>query len=44
MKTLYKSILDDEDVLMGGVKQDLDNPLIKLYSIYKKTNNLRDNM
>jgi hypothetical protein len=44
MKTLYESILDDEDVLMGGVKQDLDNPLIKLYSIYKKTNNLRDNM
>jgi hypothetical protein len=44
MKTLYESILDDEDILMGGVKQDLDNPLIKLYSIYKKTNNLRDNM
>jgi hypothetical protein len=44
MKTLYESILDDEDILMGGVKQDLDNPLIKLYSIYKKTDNLRDNM
>ena len=44
MKTLYESILDDEDILMGGVKQDLDNPLIKLYSIYKKTDNLRNNM
>jgi hypothetical protein len=44
MKTLYESILDDEDILMGDIKQDLDNPLIKLYSIYKKTNNLRDNM
>ena len=44
MKSLYESILDDEDILMGGVKQDLDNPLIKLYSIYKKTDNLRDNM
>lgn len=48
MKTLQdyvnESILDNEDVLIGGVKQDLDNPLIKLYSIYKKTDNLRDNM
>lgn len=44
MKTLYESILDDEDILIGGVKQDLDNPLIKLYSIYKKTDNLRNNM
>ena len=44
MKTLYESILDDEDILMGDIKRDLDNPLIKLYSIYKKTGNLRDNM
>lgn len=44
MKSLYESILDDEDVLMSDIKQDLDNPLIKLYGIYKKTNNLRDNM
>ena len=44
MKTLLESILDDEDILVGNIKQDLDNPLFKLYSIYKKTNNLRDNM
>ena len=40
MKTLYESILDDEDILMGGVKRDLDNPLIKLYSIYSNTRDL----
>jgi hypothetical protein len=39
MKTLYESILDDEDILMGGVKQDLDNPLLCLYYIYKYTHN-----
>lgn len=44
MKTLYESILDDEDILINDVKKDADNPLIKLYSIYKKTDNLRDNM
>lgn len=44
MKTIYESILDDEDILINDVKKDADNPLIKLYSIYKKTNNLRDNM
>ena len=26
MKTLYESILDDEDVLIGSVKKDIDNP------------------
>ena len=40
MKTLYESILDDEDVLMNDVKKDADNPLIKLYSIYSNTRNL----
>lgn len=44
MKTLYESILDDEDILINNVKKDTNNPLIKLYGIYKKTNNLRDNM
>ena len=39
MKTLYESILDDEDILMGGVKQDLDNPLLCLYYIYKDIHN-----
>lgn len=44
MKTLYESILDDEDILINDVKKDVDNPLIKLYGIYMKTRNLRDNM
>lgn len=44
MKTLYESILDDEDVLMNDVKKDADNPLIKLYSIYKETGDLRKNI
>ena len=39
MKSLYESILDDEDILMGGVKQDLDNPLLCLYYIYKDIHN-----
>ena len=39
MKTLYESILDDEDILMGDIKQDLDNPLLCLYRIYKYTHN-----
>ena len=26
MKTLYESILDNEDVLIGSVKKDIDNP------------------
>ena len=41
MKTLYESILDDEDILVGGVKQDLDNPLLCLYHIYKYTRNFK---
>ena len=44
MKTLYESILDDEEVLMGGIKQDSNSPLIKLYSIYKEIGDLRKNM
>ena len=30
MKTLYESILDDEDILIGGVKKDINNPFITL--------------
>ena len=41
MKTLYESILDDEDVLMGGVKKDANNPLLCLYHIYKYTHNFK---
>lgn len=34
MKTLYESILDDEDVLVGDLKKDTNNPFIMLYSYY----------
>lgn len=40
MKTLYESILDDEDVLIGDTKEFANNPLIKLYSIYSNTRDL----
>ena len=40
MKSLYESILDDEDVLIGELKDDVNNPLIELYSIYMETNDL----
>ena len=30
MKTLYESILDDEDVLIGNVKKDTKNPFVLL--------------
>ena len=33
MKSLYESILDDEDVLVGGLKKDANNP----YLIIKKS-------
>ena len=43
MKTLQdyinESILDDEEVLIGDTKQDLNNPLLCLYHIYKNTHN-----
>ena len=44
MKSLYESILDDEDVLIGDVKKDADNPLIKLYSIYSNTQKLNSQL
>jgi hypothetical protein len=30
MKTLYESILDDEDVLIGNIKKDFKNPFVLL--------------
>ena len=27
MKTLYESILDDDDILIGNIKKDIDNAL-----------------
>ena len=40
MKSLYESILDDEDVLIGDTKEFANNPLIKLYGIYSNTRDL----
>lgn len=40
MKSLYESILDDEDVLIGKTKESANNPLLQLYSIYKETGDL----
>lgn len=34
MKTLYKSILDDEEVLMSNSIKDSQNPFIVLYNYY----------
>ena len=34
MKTLYESILDDEEKLMRDVKKDANNPFIVLYNYY----------
>lgn len=36
MKTLYESILDDEDVLVGDLKKDANNPFELMYLIYKQ--------
>lgn len=44
MKSLYESILDDDDVLINGTKEYLDNPLIELYCIYKETKNFKQDI
>lgn len=44
MKSLYESILDDEDILINDVKKDTDNPLIKIYSIYSNTQKLNSQL
>ena len=40
MKTLYESILDDDDILIGNIKKDTDNPflLLSLLSEEDKSN------
>lgn len=40
MKTLYESILDDEEVLVGDLKKDANNPFIQLK--YILIENLKD--
>lgn len=34
MKTLYESILDDEEKLVGDIKKDASNPFLMLYNYY----------
>lgn len=34
MKTLYESILDDEDILISDVKKEANNPFLMLYNYY----------
>ena len=34
MKSLYESILDDEDVLVGDLKKDASNPFLVLYNYF----------
>lgn len=47
MKTLYESILDDEEELMGKFKSDINNPFIRIHSVWfnhnKKLQNIPDN-
>jgi hypothetical protein len=39
MKTLYESILDDEDILTGSVKKDIDNPFLLLSLLSEEDKN-----
>ena len=34
MKSLYESILDNEDILVGDLKKDANNPFVVLYNYY----------
>ena len=38
MRTLYESILDDEDVLISNTKKHANNPFIQLANIFKRGN------
>ena len=40
MKTLYESILDDEDVLVADTKKDANNPLRLFHALYKQYGDL----
>lgn len=43
MKTLYESILDDEDILIDDVKKSANDPIISLYRIFLKNKTLKNN-
>lgn len=40
MKSLYESILDDEDILIAGTKKDANNPLRLFHTLYKQYGDL----
>ena len=40
MKSLYESILDDEDVLIADTKKDANNPLRLFHALYKQYGDL----
>lgn len=39
MKTLYESILDDDDILIGNIKKDTDNPFLLLTLLSEEDKN-----
>lgn len=41
MKTLYESILDDEDMLIGDVKKTT-NPFVMIYTLLNNSRDIRD--
>ena len=43
MKSLYESILDDEDILIDDVKKSVNDPIIDLYRIFLKNKTLKNN-
>ena len=40
MKSLYESILDDEDILVADTKKDANNPLRLFHTLYKQYGDL----
>ena len=42
MKSLYESILDDEDILVGKSIKDSQNPFILIYKLFEGENNWKD--
>ena len=42
MKTLYESILDDEEVLVGDVKKTVNNPFVMIFNLLNSSKDIRD--
>ena len=41
MKTLYESILDDEDIFITRAVETVKNPFYTIFDLYKKYNDLK---